>query len=58
MTHLGQQPLRFVEAYHQIVSEGGHKRLYKGAGPTLCRGYLMSMVTLPMFDAVMNKLEA
>ena len=54
---MGPQPLRFQEAYNQLIAEGGIKRLTKGMGPTLFRGYLVNMITLPMYDALMNKYE-
>ena len=54
-THQGPQPLGFREAYNELVAEGGLKRLTRGMGPTLFRGYLVNMITLPMYDALMNK---
>ena len=39
------------------MMEGGMKGLFKGVTPTLARGYLVNMVTLPLFDAIKGKLE-
>jgi hypothetical protein len=46
-----------MEAYNQLIAEGGLKRLTKGIGPTLFRGYFVNMITLPMYDALMNKFQ-
>ncbi len=44
-------PIRLVEAYKQLKAEGGIARLYKGAAPTLLRGYFQSAISLPLFLA-------
>ena len=54
---MGAQPLRMREAFNQLHAEGGISRLCKGVGPTLARGYLVNMITLPMYDALMNRFE-
>lgn len=51
-THIGNIPLKASEAFSQIQAEGGCRKLFKGLGPTLCRGYIVNIVTLPMFDAI------
>ena len=39
------------------MREGGYRKLFKGIAPTLCRGYIVNVVTLPMFDAILQKVE-
>ena len=39
------------------MTEGGVRGLFKGIAPVLVRGYLVNMVTLPLFDAIKGKLE-
>ena len=39
------------------MNDGGVRGLFKGVAPTLARGYLVNMVTLPLFDAIKGKLE-
>lgn len=56
--HVGVEPLRFKQAYSQIAKEGGVRGLFKGAGPTFARGYLVNLVTLPMFDAISSKMRS
>ena len=55
-THFGREPLRMKDAFLQLHREGGIKRIFKGTTPTLARGYLANMVTLPLFDYIHNKL--
>lgn len=57
MTHMGTEPLRAREAISQLVREGGVRRIFRGTGPTLARGYLTNMITLPLFDALSEKLR-
>ena len=40
------------EAYNQLVSEGGSRRLFTGISPILFRAYIVNAVTLPLFDAI------
>ena len=56
--HVGAQALSFKAACSQIAREGGVRRLFRGAAPTFARGYLVNLVTLPMFDAISGKLRS
>ena len=57
--HVGLEPLRFRQAYSQIVKENGSfMGLFKGASPTFARGYLVNLVTLPMFDAISHRMRS
>jgi len=51
-THMGEKPLKSSQALNQLMSDGGVRRIFKGATPTLMRGYLVNMITLPMFDLI------
>lgn len=46
-----------MEAYYQLKNEGGTRRMLRGIYPTLLRGYIVNMVTLPLFDCVKAQLE-
>jgi len=48
--------MTMAEAYNVIVGEGGARRICKGMYPTLLRGYIVNMVTLPLYDAVKDQL--
>ena len=56
--HVGLEPLTLKKAYSQVAREGGLRGLFKGAGPTLARGYLVNLVTLPMFDVISGRLRS
>jgi len=55
--HVGSQALSISEAYIQLIREGGIRRIFKGMGPTLGRGYVVNMVTLPLYDAISQYLK-
>lgn len=46
-----------VESYHLLNNEGGIRQIFKGLYPALARGYVVNMVTLPMYDAVKDQLS-
>lgn len=46
-----------MEAYNLLLREGGARRLCKGIYPTLLRGYIVNLVTLPMYDAIKEQLD-
>ena len=50
MTHLGAEPMRFMEALKQLLQEGGVGRIFRGAGPTLVKAYYTNMIILPLYD--------
>jgi hypothetical protein len=52
-----EKPLRISEAYKKIVQDGGVKALYRGCGPTYLRTYCINIFVLPMYDAILKKLE-
>ena len=56
-THLGERPLTISEAYYQLKNEGGTRRMFKGIYPALLRGYIVNMVTLPLYDCVKAQLD-
>jgi hypothetical protein len=51
-THTADQPLRMREALDQIKAEGGYRKLFKGACPILIRAYIVSAITLPLYDVI------
>ena len=44
MTHLGEKPLRMVEAYRILLAEGGFRSLFRGSGLIVGRGYLCAAI--------------
>ena len=52
--HMGETPLSMREAYHQLLQEGGVRRIFNGAAPMLTRGYVKHMVTLPVYDLIVR----
>jgi len=52
--HMGENPLSIREAYHQLLQEGGVRRIFNGAAPMLTRGYVKHMVTLPVYDLIVR----
>ena len=38
-------------------SEGGFRQIFRGLQPALARGYVVNMVTLPMYDAVKDRIS-
>ena len=56
-THLGSEPLTMKDALAQFRRETGFTRLFKGASPIFMRGYIVNAITLPMYDAVMIKMQ-
>ena len=53
--HVGEKPLGMKECFYQLKNDGGIGRIFKGVGPTLTRGYIVNVVTLPLFDALMAR---
>lgn len=53
--HVGEKPLGMKECFYQLKNDGGIGRIFKGTGPTLARGYIVNVVTLPLFDALMAR---
>lgn len=49
--------MSIMEAYNLLLREGGARRICKGIYPTLLRGYIVNMVTLPLYDAVKDQLD-
>jgi len=45
------------ETYNLLKNEGGIRQIFKGLHPALARGYVVNMVTLPMYDAVKDQLS-
>ena len=45
-----------MEAYGQLLREGGSRMLFKGIYPTLFRAYIVNMVTLSLFDAIKGQM--
>lgn len=58
MTHMGEKPLSMSEAYGKITKNGGFASLFKGLRPTLMRGYLVNTITLPLYDAIFDRLNS
>lgn len=56
MTHLGDKPLRAIEAYRLLLEEGGFKSLFRGSGLIVGRGYLCAAILLPLYDHFFLKL--
>ena len=56
-THLGETPLSMRETYHHIVREGGTRKMFRGMHAILLRGYVVNVVTLPLFDAINDLLR-
>ena len=56
--HNGFRPLPFHQAVNRLIKEGGIRRIFKGIGPILARGYIVNMVTLPLYDGIKRHLEA
>lgn len=50
--HEGPKALSMTEAYLMLIREGGISRIFRGMGPTFARGYIVNMVTLPLYDAI------
>ena len=46
-----------AQAYNLLMSEGGARRICKGLYPTLLRGYIVNMITLPLYDAIKDQLD-
>ena len=46
-----------MDAVHQMMNEGGVRRLFKGTTPTLTRAYIMNAAVLPIFDELSKYLN-
>ena len=55
--HEGPRALTMSEAYLMLIREGGIRRIFKGMGPTFFRGYVVNMVTLPLYDGISQYLK-
>ena len=57
MTHEGAKPLKASKALKELIEEGGLSRVFRGSGPSLARGYVMDMISLPLFEVLTNWLR-
>ena len=45
------------DAYTTLTREGGSRSFMTGTCPSLVRAYFVNLVTLPLYDAIKDKLD-